>query len=381
MAKPEQKNDKKKGGIGAAFGAFSGVIDDIVKEVKQDLKEMTPEQKSLSARDKMLQEANSRVGLLNSAASGLSENTVAFQPAAAEPAQAPVNATPGLPAGNLWHALRNPAQQAALRTDAVYHALTPADVESYARALANESKPPFTLGLVAANLAALTEEELADGSAPELLTQALLRGIASEPRLFGALGAGPRQLWSSLDNLERFLLQQLNGHRKLIAVGPVGLDEPFAPYTLPQQQAQLALQLEIAADFGIPALLTTRKTQEKLAETLGSMAHLPALIYLDVLAGPEDVDLVQRFGMYALLRPEITAPDFAGKNYYRDLPSNKLLLASGSALVAPHGFAGHFNQPKFLENSLQAAAKLRGVSVSQLSQQVAMNWVDLLGVA
>ena len=122
MAKPEQKNDKKKGGIGSAFGAFSGVIDDIVNEVKQDLKEMTPAQKSLSARDKMLQEANSRVGLLNSAASGLSENTVAFQPVAAAPASAPVNATPGQPAGTLWHAFRNLAQQAALRTDAVYHA-------------------------------------------------------------------------------------------------------------------------------------------------------------------------------------------------------------------------------------------------------------------
>ncbi|MCA3243838.1 MAG: TatD family hydrolase, partial [Alphaproteobacteria bacterium] len=270
MNKPDAKQGQKKGGLGAAFGAFSGVIDDIVNEVKQDLKEMTPAQKQPSAREKLLADADSRMALVSGAASGVSENTVEFQPAAAPPpVAAPSPAAEGLPQGNLWQALRNRAQQTALRTDAVYHALTPADVESYARAVANETKPPFTLGLLAANVAALSEEEMNEGAMPELLTQVLLQAIAREPRLFGALGAGPRQLWSSLDNLERFLLEQFNTHRKLIAVGPIGLDEPFAPYTLAQQQAQVALQLESAADFGMPALLSTRKTQERLAETLG----------------------------------------------------------------------------------------------------------------
>jgi Tat protein secretion system quality control protein TatD with DNase activity len=50
-----------------------------------------------------------------------------------------------------------------------------------------------------------------------------------------------------------------------------------------------------------------------------------------------------------------------------------LLLASGSALVAPHGFAGHFNQPKFLDNTIQAAAALRGEPVERLMTAVNTN--------
>ncbi len=379
MNKPAGNNDKKKGGFGAAFNAFGGVIDDIMKEVKQDLKEMTPEQKQVSAREKMLQNASGRAGIIGSAAGGLSENEVAYTPPAATPA-APVQATPGLPAGNLWHALRNPAHAGSVRADAVYHALTAADIESYARTVGNESRPPFTLGIMAANFAAYTDEELAETNGePDLITQTLMKAVKLEPRLFGAIGAGPRQLWPSLENLDNFLTNLLNTQRKFIAVGPIGLDEPFAPYTLAQQQAQLALQLEIAADFNLPALLTTRKSTEALAETLGNMTKLPPLVYLDAITKQAEADLVKRFGMYALLRPEITSPEFAGKAFYREIPANRLLLASGSALVAPHGFAGHFNQPKFLENSLTTAAKLRGTTPNALEAVLAENLVTMLG--
>jgi Tat protein secretion system quality control protein TatD with DNase activity len=378
MNKPADRNDKKKGGLSSAFSAFGGVIDDIVNEVKQDLKEMTPEQKQVSAREKMLQNASGRAGIIGSATGGLSENEVAYTPPSAP---TPVAATPGLPAGNLWHALRNPAYATALRADSFYHALTPADLESYARAVGTETKPPFTLGLMAVNFAALTDDELAEtNSEPDLITQTLIKAVHEEPRLFGVVGAGPRQLWQNLDALDTFLTNLLNTQRKFIGVGPIGLDEPFAPYTLPQQQAQLAVQLEIAAEFGIPAYLSTRKTQEKLAETLGTMAKLPTLVYADALTTAEDAELVQRFKMFALVRPELTAPDFAGKVYYREIASDRLLLGSGSALVAPHGFAGHFNQPKFLENSLTAAAKLRGTSVGALGPILGNNLVQLLGV-
>ncbi len=376
MAKQQHNGKQGKGTLGSVFGALSGALDDIVSEVKQDLKEMTPESaKPLSARQKLMQEANQRSQQMADPSMGL---MMGDEPGQGPAPAAPAVANAGMPVGNLWHLLRQPGKQAQLRTDAVYQALTSADVESYAKALSSETQAPFTLGIIAANVNALTADEWQERPPPDLLIQTLLRAVQFEPRLFGAIGAGPRQLWASLPTLDDYLVTLLNANRKIIALGPLGLDEPFAPYTLSQQQAQLVLQLEIALDFNIPALVYTRKSVGPLAEALARVERLPPLVYLDPLQADEDVALVERFGMYALMRPELTTPNFTGNNYYKTIPAERLLLASGSALVAPHGFAGHFNQPKFLENSLQAAAKMRGQDAAALGAQASVNLVEML---
>ena len=391
--KQQPEGKEKKGGFGAAFRSFSGVIDEIVNEVKQDLREMTPAEATAAQKRQqhLAQQSNALQGVVGSSTYGLSENVVPGMEQVANPQNTPAkpeaHGPVGLPPGNLWLQLTNPQHSANLRTDACYHALTAADVESYAKAIGHEAKPPYTLGVVAVNIAAADETEAAEGApiAPDLLTQTLLKTLAIEPRLFGAVGAGPRQLWPTMQALDDFLVNLLNTERKLIALGPIGLDEPFAPYKLKEQQDQLELQLKLAAEFQIPALITTRKTQQKLAEVLervkASANGLPQLVYLDALATPEDAQLVQTYGMHILVRPELTAPDFSGTPFYRSMPAERLLLASGSALVAPHGFAGHFNQPKFLENSLQAAAKLRGVGSSGLGQTTSANLVHLFKIA
>lgn len=379
MAKPQppaqkaNQNSNKSGGIGSAFKAFTSTIDEIVNEVKRDLRDMTPQEKSaVEKRNQDLNVRSQNMGrIIGSATTGVAENEVYGSPQESQSIQHHEAPSHQLPAGNLWHALSEPQLTQRLRADACYHALTVADIEGYARALKNESKPPYTLGILAANFTAITEEETTEPAAPDLLTATLLNVINAEPRLFGAVGAGPRQLWPDIKALDVFLTNLLNTNQKIIAIGPIGLDEPFAPYTLPAQQAQFALQIEIAHDFGIPAIVSTRKTHAKMHETLASIANRPKLIYLDALTTPEDAELVQQFGMHALIRPELTQPDFPGFAHYRNLPPEKRLLASGSALVAPHGFSGHFNQPKFLTNSLESAAKrLQESSPAQLHGSV-----------
>jgi TatD DNase family protein len=387
MAKspPPPANEKKSGGLTSAFKAFSSSIDEIVNEVKRDLRDMTPQEKS--AVEKRNQDINLRSQsvskIITGATAGVAENEVYLSPVSNQnKKENPTNLHKGLPEGNLWHALVNPTQSLRLRVDACYHALTIADIESYTRALHNEVEPPYTLGLISANIAALSDEEaqVTEG-AGDLLTQTLLKVIQNEPRVFGAVGAGPRQLWQDTATLDEYLTKLLNENPKIIALGPLGLDEPYAPYTLPAQQQQLKLQLEIAADFGIPAFISTRKTHEKLSQTISGMAKLPQLVYLDALTIPEDADLVKNFNMYVLLRPELTQPEFIGSQFYRNIPLDHLLLASGSALVAPHGFSGHFNQPKFLMNSLEAASKKLNLKQQELHLAINNNMVRVFGLS
>ena len=368
MSQNADNNKKKAGGLGAFINSLGSAIDDVVNEVKADLKAMTPPDQSDQKRAAEQDAKNSRIAnILGQSTSGLSETIlddidVPALAAEQDPSAPPVPEKPatGLPPGNLWLALINPQVAARLRADACYHALTQADVETYRRALADEKEAPFTMGICAIVLQAPLEEELEEGGSvlsEDMLLLSLLKAL-EETRMYGAIGAGPRQLWPSFEALDEALTTLLNTHPKLIALGPLGIDEPFAPYTLAQQKEQLAIQLDIAADFDLPVILTHRQSLAHMAEVLGQAERLPQLIWLDVLQSEQDLELVKRFNMHVALRPELTAPDFPHAHFYRNIPEDRRLLASGSALVAPHGFQGHFNQPKFLRNTLQASTRV-----------------------
>lgn len=381
---PAQSKPSKGGGF---FKSITGAIDEVMAEVKADMKAMTPPNTTDDAKRAAAQAAhNSQMaGIVSQSTGGLQEITVPGdvpslppEPQHAGQGGASAAAAQTLPPGNLWQALTNPEYSARLHADACYQSLTVADIENYRRAINAEKTAPFTMGLAAITLQAPLEEEGDDSlAADDLLLTGLLKAL-EETRLYGAIGAGPRQIWPNLDVLDDALTNLLNNNPKLIALGPIGLDEPFAPYTIVQQQAQLAMQLEVAADFGVPVILTQRQSLAHMRQTLqGAQGSLPQLVWLEPIQSEEECKLVEDFAMYAVLRPELTTPGTASAEFYRRIAPNKLLLGSGSALVAPNGFAGHFNQPKFLKNTLTASARILGMSEDALLRQTNTNLAKL----
>lgn len=415
--KSHQRDDRnKKPGF---LKSITSALDDVINEVKADVQAMTPpDQKQQGPRKtREQQETESKlVAMVQGSQGGLAETYVdtyandaaaeddapAAKPEAhpanrqgsaqgggapnasgnnAGPPPKPVKASKPLPTGNLWHLLKVGEFSDRLHADICYHALTVTDVEQYLKAVSTQTTAPFTLGVLAINIPALTEDEIENGQAvgQDVLTSGLIMAMGMQARVYGAVGAGPRQLWPSLGMLDEGLTNLLNAQPKIIALGPLGIDEPFAPYTVNQQQAQLDLQLEIARDFDIPVLLTHRKSAARLADVLAARRDLPRLVFIEPITSDEDMELVKKFKMSAVLRPEVTHPDFGSKyeKYYRQVPEGKLLLASGSALVAPHGFSGHFNQPKFLANSIKAGGQMLIYSEHKLLAITNGNMADL----
>lgn len=384
MAKGKGKNTP------GFFKSVTGALDDVFKEIKADVNSMTPpDEMSLEELRKARESAQEKArvaAVLGQSSAGLAENTVELpEPEAEEfeeetPGGAPVKARPNLamPVGNLWKALKNPETTQRLHGDVCYHAHTVADIELYFTAVSKQKQAPFTLGILAVNISAATGED-GEGAAADadMLPTVALKTVEVEPRIYGALGAGPRALWDDQQALDDQLCIYLNENPKLIALGPIGLDQPFAPYTLSLQQQQLSLQLDIAAEFDLPVLLTNRGSHGPLNDLLSARSSLPRLIYYDALTTQADADLVTRFKMSVLLRPELTVPSQPMAEAYRSLPQEKLLLGCGSALVAPQGFSGHFNEPKFMQNTLEAAAKMLGMKSHELLALTNTNFSNL----
>jgi Tat protein secretion system quality control protein TatD with DNase activity len=370
-APKNQPESKEKKGF---LGGLTSSIDAITAELKADLASMTPAEKS-AAEKRNAELAKKATGLqaeLANTTQGLREETVRED----GPAQPhPTRKGQTVP---LWDDVAQGRTGAVYQTDGLFLAQAAEDVTRYVRALLDETAPePFTVGLLAASLPAP-----GDGlQQAEDTVKAVCAALEQGGRVHGVLGAGPRQLWADPQGLLDKLTELFGRHTTLVGLGPVGLDEGFAPYAYAQQQTQLAVQLQLAAQWGLPVWLSHRRGALGIADVLRAMPKPPTLIVADVLETQDDVALVENFDAYVLLRPELTDP---AQTFYRmavmQVPQKKLLLASGNALVAPHGFAGHFNQPKFLQNTLLTASNLLNTTPDALRAVINQNLMQALGV-
>lgn len=336
---PPPDDDGKKSRKTGLFGSIMQEVGDIVREVKQDLDDMTPLEPSQKRH-----ETNSELAQTVGAA----QEGMAYVDTGADEDETEARRLPpaqGGFKGNPWDALILPGR---MRIGCGYIAAEASDIWTYAERMRNEAREPYTLGMVVA------EPSVWEGALPAL---------AAEARMFGATGQGPRTLAPDLDALDESLTALLNDNPKMIAVGLLAIDEPYAPYALKEQQAQMRLQLEIAADFGMPAYVGHRRSLAALASTLKSAGALPRMIWAEPLVEAEELDLVLAHDMHVLARPELTHTTPAGlayRNLMAKVAPQRQLLSSGSTLSAPAGREGERNNLLGLDASLKALAEVTG---------------------
>lgn len=167
---------------------------------------------------------------------------------------------------------------------------------------------------------------------------------------FLAIGHGPRCRLpdeESVLNLKS-LYARLQG---FIAVGLVGLDKLYAPYTIDAQKSLLCAQLDMAVDAGLPVYLTCRGAEEDLGACLSSKPGYKNLrfVYVDLIESDEMLEIIEAYDMHVCMRPELTHETNKDKlKRAGKINPARLLLASGFGYSAPKGHETKFNKPEFL---------------------------------
>lgn len=182
------------------------------------------------------------------------------------------------------------------------------------------------------------------------------------PVVYAAVGVHPNDLtgWSdgTLDEL-----RSLAGHRKVVAIGEIGLDyyRDRAPHDL--QQRVFREQLALAADLDLPAVIHIRNAsgiqRQAVQDTLGILKKWQA-----ELAG-KDAILAQNPGvLHSYSGNEREARQAIDLNFYlgftgpvtfrnapevqqlvAGLPLDSMLIETDAPFLTPHPFRGKRNEP------------------------------------
>ncbi|ROL65027.1 hydrolase TatD [Pseudomonas protegens] len=207
--------------------------------------------------------------------------------------------------------------------------------------------------------------------------------VQRDPQLYAAFGLHPVYLDdhqpADLKQLGDWLTR-LAGHPQLCAVGEIGLDYFLAQLDRERQQSLFQAQLQLAADFQLPALLHVRRSHAAVIATLKRFKLKRGGIIHAFAGSREEAREYIKLGFKLGLGGAATWPQALRlRKVLADLPLESLVLETDSPDMAPAMFPGQRNSPQHLPAICSALADIIGIAPEQLASASTRNACELFG--
>ncbi|HWT68819.1 MAG TPA: TatD family hydrolase [Pseudomonas sp.] len=195
--------------------------------------------------------------------------------------------------------------------------------------------------------------------------------VQSDPDLYAAFGLHPVYLDDHRPEHLRELgdwLTRLDGHRQLCAVGEIGLDYFIETLDRERQQVLFDAQLQLAADFNLPALIHVRRSHAAVIATLKRFKLKRAGIIHAFAGSREEAREYIKLGFKLGLGGAATWPQALRMHrVLAELPLESVVLETDSPDMAPAMFPGRRNSPAHLPAICEALAGIMAISPEQLA--------------
>ncbi|MHC8322339.1 TatD family hydrolase [Pseudomonas sp. GB2N2] len=205
--------------------------------------------------------------------------------------------------------------------------------------------------------------------------------VQSDPDLHAAFGLHPVYLNEHRPEDLRELgdwLSRLAGHRQLCAVGEIGLDYFIETLDRERQRALFDAQLQLAADFNLPALIHVRRSHAAVISTLKRFKLKRAGIIHAFAGSQEEAREYIKLGFKLGLGGAATWPQALRMHrVLAELPLESVVLETDSPDMAPAMFPGQRNSPSHLPMICSALAEIMAISPQRLAAASTANACEL----
>lgn len=178
-------------------------------------------------------------------------------------------------------------------------------------------------------------------------------------------------------------IRELTSHKKVVAIGEIGLDYHWDLSPKETQHRALAAQLELAAELELPVIIHNRKSDVDLLNILNSsslsQSERPGVLH-SFSAERETAEQGLAMGYYIGLTGPIT---FKKADKLREiaggLPLERLLIETDAPFLAPQKYRGKRNEPAFVLHVAEQLALLHGLTMVEVAGATTENAVNLFG--
>lgn len=195
----------------------------------------------------------------------------------------------------------------------------------------------------------------------------------AQPGLSATAGLHPHEaaVWSPA---VREALRALVARPEVRAVGETGLDYHYDHAPRDAQRRAFDGQLALAAEVGKPVVVHARDADADVCAALRTWGErIPAVILHSFSAGPAVFETGLAIAAYFSFSGLITFKNWAGTEYVRACPFDRLLVETDAPYLAPVPHRGRRNEPAFVREVALAAAQARGITLEDVARETTRN--------
>lgn len=200
------------------------------------------------------------------------------------------------------------------------------------------------------------------------------------PFMFGAAGVHPHDAATLDDALEAEVRHALD-HPRIVAVGEIGLDfyRNLAPREV--QEAVFRKMIGIAREKGKPIVIHCRDAFNEVVETLVSEGATHRGIFHAFSGDPAEAQRVFDLGFHVGIGGVVTYRNARLAETVAAIPIEKIVLETDSPYLTPHPWRGKRNEPSFVAHVARTVAKVKGLSLAEVSRITNENYLAAMGIA
>lgn len=193
--------------------------------------------------------------------------------------------------------------------------------------------------------------------------------------IYAAVGVHPHDA-DTLDDEACQRILELAKHKKVVAIGEIGLDYYYDLSEREVQKSAFAKQIELANQAELPIALHVRDAYEDTRKILFDMkGYIKNGLLLHCFSGSSEyVKIFDKLDAYYAFGGAITFKN--AKHNLESLavvPKGRLLLETDCPYMTPVPFRGKTNEPKYVSLVAQKAAQVLGMSVEEIEEITTQN--------
>ena len=199
--------------------------------------------------------------------------------------------------------------------------------------------------------------------------------------VYAALGVHPEETEKfKEDSLDQ--IKTLSKHKKVVAIGEIGLDYYWTTETKEKQKAIFSAQLDIAKELNLPVIIHDREAHEDTFNLLKAANLGDIKVIMHCFSGSREfMKQCVREGWYIALGGVVTFKNSVkAKEVAVDVPIEKLLLETDCPYLAPVPYRGKENEPSYIVETAKYIADLRKMTYEELELQTTKNACEVFRV-
>ena len=193
--------------------------------------------------------------------------------------------------------------------------------------------------------------------------------------IYCSVGVHPHEADAEGQGDTRRLLA-LADHPKVVGIGETGLDYYYEHASRNRQRGSFRAHIAASRETGLPLIVHSREADDDTAAILREehgQGPYPGVIHC-FTAGPDLAKTALELGLYISISGIVTfrkAEEL--RDIVRDVPVERLLVETDAPYLAPVPNRGKRNEPAFVAHTAAAVAKIKGLSVKELTQVTSEN--------